>query len=131
LLATYGFSVAESPTSAKPPEPWTWPGLAGVVRSTRRPARPCPDQFLLGERVQPYTEMPLWVPASLGDLNMPIGRTLGAGLRRRSVNRLCPTARLIAAIRARHDCLAVDCKVPGLDGCAAAPIAGSRTVESS
>lgn len=28
------------------------------------------DQLLLGERVKPYTEMPLWVPASLGDLNI-------------------------------------------------------------
>jgi len=44
------------------------------------------DQFLLDEGVQPYTEMPLWVPASAGDLNMPIDRSLAAGLRLRDVD---------------------------------------------
>jgi 2'-hydroxyisoflavone reductase len=45
-----------------------------------------PDQFLLDEGVQPYTEMPLWVPASVGRLNMPIDRALAAGLRHRDVD---------------------------------------------
>lgn len=45
------------------------------------------DQFLLDQGVQPYTEMPLWVPASLGRLNMPIDRALAAGLRFRDVDR--------------------------------------------
>src|SRR6266436_6245569 len=45
-----------------------------------------PDQFLLDEGVRPYTEMPLWVPASLGHLNMPIERALAAGLRHRDVD---------------------------------------------
>jgi 2'-hydroxyisoflavone reductase len=44
------------------------------------------DQFLLDEGVQPYTEMPLWVPASVGHLNMPIERALAAGLRHRDVD---------------------------------------------
>lgn len=44
------------------------------------------DQFLLDEGVQPYTEMPLWVPASAGNLNMPIDRALAAGLRFRDVD---------------------------------------------
>jgi 2'-hydroxyisoflavone reductase len=42
-----------------------------------------PDPFLLNEGVEPYTEMPLWVPASIGSLNMPIERALAAGLRHR------------------------------------------------
>jgi 2'-hydroxyisoflavone reductase len=45
-----------------------------------------PDQFLVDEGVQPYAEMPLWLPASLGSLNMPIERALGAGLRHRGVD---------------------------------------------
>jgi 2'-hydroxyisoflavone reductase len=44
------------------------------------------DQFLLDEGVRPYTEMPLWVPASVGRLNMPIERALAAGLRHRDVD---------------------------------------------
>jgi 2'-hydroxyisoflavone reductase len=40
-----------------------------------------PDEFLLEHGVQPYTEMPLWVPASAGRLDMPIERALAAGLR--------------------------------------------------
>lgn len=45
-----------------------------------------PDQFLLDEGVQPYTEMPLWVPESVGRLNMPIDRALAAGLRIRDLD---------------------------------------------
>jgi 2'-hydroxyisoflavone reductase len=45
-----------------------------------------PDQFLLDEGVQPYSEMPLWVPESAGRLNMPIDRALAAGLRHRDVD---------------------------------------------
>ena len=45
-----------------------------------------PDQFLLDEGVQPYAEMPLWLPASIGNLNMPIEWALGAGLRHRGVD---------------------------------------------
>jgi 2'-hydroxyisoflavone reductase len=44
------------------------------------------DQFLLDAGVQPYTEMPLWTPASVGRLNMPIDRALAAGLRHRPVD---------------------------------------------
>jgi 2'-hydroxyisoflavone reductase len=44
------------------------------------------DQFLLDEGVRPYTEMPLWVPASAGRLNMPIERAVAAGLRHRDVD---------------------------------------------
>lgn len=50
------------------------------------PVRWVPDQFLLDEGVQPYTEMPLWVPESAGRLNMPIDRALAAGLRHRDVD---------------------------------------------
>ncbi len=45
-----------------------------------------PDQFLLDEGGRPYAEMPLWLPASMGNLNMPIERALGAGLRHRGVD---------------------------------------------
>jgi 2'-hydroxyisoflavone reductase len=45
-----------------------------------------PDQFLLDEGVQAYTEMPLWVPASIGRLNMPIDWALAAGLRHRDLD---------------------------------------------
>jgi 2'-hydroxyisoflavone reductase len=45
-----------------------------------------PDQFLLEAAVRPYTEMPLWVPASVGRVDMPIGRALAAGLRHRDVD---------------------------------------------
>jgi 2'-hydroxyisoflavone reductase len=45
-----------------------------------------PGQFLLGEGVQTYSEMPLWVPASVGDLNVPIERALAAGLRHRNAD---------------------------------------------
>ena len=44
------------------------------------------DRFLLDEGVQPYTEMPLWVPASVGRLDMPIERALAAGLRFRDLD---------------------------------------------
>jgi 2'-hydroxyisoflavone reductase len=43
------------------------------------------DNFLLEHRVQPYSELPLWVPASAGSLNMPLGRTQAAGLRYRDL----------------------------------------------
>ncbi len=38
------------------------------------------DEFLVAEGVRPYTELPLWVPASVGRIDMPIGRALAAGL---------------------------------------------------
>jgi 2'-hydroxyisoflavone reductase len=44
------------------------------------------DQFLLDEGVEPYTEMPLWLPASVGNLNMPIERALATGLHHRDVD---------------------------------------------
>jgi 2'-hydroxyisoflavone reductase len=44
------------------------------------------DEFLQEEGVQPYSEMPLWVPPSAGRLNMPIDRALAAGLRHRDVD---------------------------------------------
>jgi 2'-hydroxyisoflavone reductase len=43
------------------------------------------DQFLLDQGVRPYTEMPLWVPASVGRVDMRIDRALAAGLRHRDV----------------------------------------------
>ena len=79
--------------------------MAGAVRggtfNVTGPARPLPfgellsrspgpvtwvaDQFLLDQGVRPYTEMPLWVPASVGRVDMPIDRALAAGLRHRDV----------------------------------------------
>lgn len=44
------------------------------------------DEFLLGRRVQPYSELPLWVPPAVGSLNMPIDRALAAGLRFRNLD---------------------------------------------
>ena len=44
------------------------------------------DEFLLEQGVRPYSEMPLWVPASMGSLGMPIDRALAAGLRHRDVS---------------------------------------------
>ena len=45
-----------------------------------------PDEFLLQEKVGPWMEMPLWIPAPLGDLhNAPIERAVAAGLRFRPV----------------------------------------------
>ncbi len=44
------------------------------------------DQFLLDEGVQPASEMPLWVPPSVGRLEIEIERALVAGLRTRDVD---------------------------------------------
>jgi 2'-hydroxyisoflavone reductase len=55
-----------------------------------------PDQFLLDEGGQPYTEMPLWVPASIGNLNMPIERALDAGLHHRGIDETLRDTRLWA-----------------------------------
>ncbi len=44
------------------------------------------DEFLLAEAVRPYSELPLWVPPSDGDLNMPIDLALAAGLRHRALD---------------------------------------------
>ena len=44
------------------------------------------DEFLVEQGVRPYSELPLWVPASAGTLHMPIERALAAGLRHRDVD---------------------------------------------
>src|SRR5215471_19266552 len=44
------------------------------------------DEFLLEQGVQPYSELPLWVPPSAGSLLMPIERALAAGLRCRDLD---------------------------------------------
>jgi 2'-hydroxyisoflavone reductase len=68
---------------AGPAQPFTFAELLGRCPG---PVTWVPDHFLLDEGVQPYTEMPLWLPASLGNLNMPIERALTAGLRHRDVD---------------------------------------------
>lgn len=45
------------------------------------------DQFLLGQGVRPYSELPLWVPPSAGTLLMPLDRATAAGLRYRDLAR--------------------------------------------
>ena len=45
------------------------------------------DQFLLGQGVRPYSELPLWVPPSAGTLLMPLDRATAAGLRYRALAR--------------------------------------------
>src|SRR5258708_4941968 len=94
---------SSSTVATKPPGFWTWlkagrGGTFNVAGPARRfrfaellgrcrgPVTWVPDPFLLDEGVQPYTEMPLWLPASLGNLNMPIERALTAGLRHRDVD---------------------------------------------
>ena len=57
------------------------------------------DQFLLDAGVQPYTEMPLWIPASVGRLHMPIDRALAAGLRHRDVDETIRDTRAWAEAR--------------------------------
>ena len=39
-----------------------------------------PDEVLLAHAVQPYAEMPFWIPASLGARAVPIERALASGL---------------------------------------------------
>ncbi len=56
-----------------------------------------PDQFLLEHGVRPYVELPLWIPGSLGDLDLPIDRALAAGLRCR------PLEQTVAETRAWAD----------------------------
>lgn len=60
--------------------------FADLVSRASGPVTWVSDQFLLDAGVQPYTEMPLWIPASVGRLNMPIDRALAAGLRHRDVD---------------------------------------------
>lgn len=43
------------------------------------------DQFLIEQGVRPYSELPLWVPASVGTLTMPLDRAAAAGLRYRDL----------------------------------------------
>jgi 2'-hydroxyisoflavone reductase len=52
------------------------------------------DDFLLDQRVTPYTDLPLWIPAAAGSNLMPIDRALDAGLRLR------PLAGTVADTRA-------------------------------
>jgi len=67
-------------------------GPAGVLTfgellgRCRGPVTWVAERFLLDAGVQPYTEMPLWVPASVGRIDMPIERALAAGLRHRPVD---------------------------------------------
>jgi hypothetical protein len=63
---------------AGPPRPFT---CAELLRRCPGPVTWVPDQFLLDEGVEPYTEMPLWLPASAGNPNMPIERAVAASLR--------------------------------------------------
>jgi 2'-hydroxyisoflavone reductase len=44
------------------------------------------DEFLLEHGVRPYTELPLWLPPSIGTLDAPIDRALAAGLRHRDLD---------------------------------------------
>lgn len=44
------------------------------------------DDLLVEQGVRPYMEMPLWVPASVGRMSMPIDRALAAGLRHRDLD---------------------------------------------
>jgi 2'-hydroxyisoflavone reductase len=60
--------------------------IAELLSRAQGPVTWVADQFLLDAGVQPYTEMPLWIPASVGRLNMPIHRALAAGLRHRVVD---------------------------------------------
>ena len=78
---------------AGPARPLTF---AELLSRCRGPVTWVPDQFLLDEGVQPYTEMPLWVPASIGNLNMPIERALDAGLRHRGIDETLRDTRLWA-----------------------------------
>lgn len=55
------------------------------------------DEFLLGEGVVPYTDLPLWIPPALGSNVMPIERAVDAGLRVR------PLADTVADTRAWTD----------------------------
>jgi 2'-hydroxyisoflavone reductase len=55
------------------------------------------DEFLEREGVQPYSELPLWVPPSAGTLNGPIGRALAAGLRHRELDETIRDTRAWAA----------------------------------
>jgi 2'-hydroxyisoflavone reductase len=41
------------------------------------------DEFLLGEKLAPYMDLPLWIPDGMGNLLMPSDRARAAGLRTR------------------------------------------------
>ncbi len=55
------------------------------------------DDVLLEHGVQPYSEMPLWVPLSVGSVHMPIDRALAAGLRHRDLDETLRDTRAWAA----------------------------------
>ena len=55
------------------------------------------DDFLLGQEVSPYSELPLWVPPAAGSLAMPIDRALAAGLRHRGLDETICDVRAWAA----------------------------------
>ena len=40
-----------------------------------------PDEFLLEQHVEPWTDLPLWLPPRLGSLHAPSDRAVAAGLR--------------------------------------------------
>jgi 2'-hydroxyisoflavone reductase len=61
-----------------------------------------PDQFLLDEGVKPWTELPLWIPPPMGDLNMPVERAVAAGLRCRGVDETVRDTRAWAAAQSDH-----------------------------
>jgi 2'-hydroxyisoflavone reductase len=58
------------------------------------------DAFLQEHGVEPYSEMPLWVPPGLGTINMPIDRALVAGLRTRDLADTLAATRAWAATAA-------------------------------
>lgn len=65
------------------------PIALGEVLARCGDARPTwvADELLVEQGVRPYMELPLWIPASVGRLNMPIDRALAAGLRFRDLGR--------------------------------------------
>jgi 2'-hydroxyisoflavone reductase len=64
------------------------PIAIGEVLARCGEARPTwvDDELLVEHGVRPYMELPLWVPLSVGRLNMPIDRALTAGLRFRDLD---------------------------------------------
>jgi len=60
--------------------------FAALLARAEGPVTWVADEFLQEQGVQAYTEMPLWVPPSVGSLNVPIERALAAGLRLRDVD---------------------------------------------
>jgi 2'-hydroxyisoflavone reductase len=60
--------------------------FASLLARAEGPVTWVADEFLQEQGVQAYTEMPLWVPPSVGSLHVPIDRALAAGLRFRDVD---------------------------------------------